>query len=310
VVQKKNGLPIEIVGLTKRFSSVVAVDGLTFSVQPGRVTGFLGPNGSGKTTTMRILLGLVSATSGSATIGGKRYIDLANPMRSVGAVLESSSFHPARRARTHLGMVALASGFPASRVDEVLDLVGLRDDARRKVGGYSLGMRQRLQLAVALMGDPEVLILDEPSNGLDPQGIAWLRTLLQYLANEGRTVLVSSHLLAEISQMVDDVVIISRGTLKAAGPLSEVGAARGPSIRIRTPHVDKLIEIAAQAGFSTRRVEDEVVRIDGVRPQELGPLMANNAIVIYEMVQEHEGLEQLFLEMTTGLTINTNVTGI
>ena len=183
---------IEVRDLTKHFGRVAAVRGLDFTVEPGRITGFLGPNGAGKTTTLRMLLGLVNPTSGTATIGGQRYRDLPDPIRQVGAVLEATSFHPSRRARAHLKMIAQAAGIDLNRIDEVLDLVGLTADAKRKVGGYSLGMRQRLELAGALLGDPGVLILDEPSNGLDPQGIAWLREFLRHLASEGRTVLVSS----------------------------------------------------------------------------------------------------------------------
>ena len=205
------GLPVEIAGLTKHFGTILAVDHLEFTVEPGRVTGFLGPNGSGKTTTLRMLLGLVTPNSGRATIGGRLYRDLPHPSSTVGAVLEATSFHPARRARTHLRMMARAGGHDEARADVVLELVGLTADARRKIGGFSMGMRQRLELAGALIGDPDVLILDEPSNGLDPQGIAWLRDLMRYLAGEGRTVLVSSHLLAEMAQTIDNVVIVSHG---------------------------------------------------------------------------------------------------
>ena len=198
------GLPIEFSGLSKHFGSIHAVENLTCTVSPGKVTGFLGPNGSGKTTTLRMLLGLVSPSAGTATIGGRPYRDLTNPALTVGAVLEATGFHPSRRARSHLRTVARACGQDDRHVDAALDLVGLHDDARRKVGGFSLGMRQRLELAGALIGDPEVLILDEPSNGLDPQGIAWLRDFMRYLAGEGRTILVSSHLLAEMAQTIDN----------------------------------------------------------------------------------------------------------
>src|SRR5215469_14654407 len=194
--------------LTKRYGSVVAVDGLSFEVGPGRVTGFLGPNGAGKTTTLRMLLGLAAPNSGTATINGARYRDLPDPARTVGAALEADSFHPGRSAIEHLRIVAIAAGIPRHRAAEVLDLVGLADAARRRVGTFSLGMRQRLTLAATLLGDPGVLILDEPLNGLDPDGIRWMRDLLRQLAGQGRTVLVSSHLLAEAAQTVDDVVVI------------------------------------------------------------------------------------------------------
>src|SRR5690554_3360108 len=206
---------VEVRGLTKTFGSVRAVDDLSFTVQPGRVTGFLGPNGAGKTTTLRILLGLVNATSGSATIAGRTYRELTEPTRVVGAALEAASFHPGRTARDHLLSLAPQASASARRVDEVLELVGLTEAAKRRVGGFSLGMRQRLALATTLLGDPRVLVLDEPANGLDPEGIAWLRALLRHLASEGRTVLVSSHVLSEVQQTVDDVVIISQGRLRS-----------------------------------------------------------------------------------------------
>ncbi|MGH9029306.1 MAG: ABC transporter ATP-binding protein, partial [Acidimicrobiales bacterium] len=210
---------IELRSLTKHFGPVVAVDDLSVSVEPGTVTGFLGPNGAGKTTTLRMLLGLVSPSSGTALVNGASYRDLPDPTRTVGAVLEASGFHPARTARNHLRTIAAVDGIDDARVDEVLELVGLAADARRKVGGYSLGMRQRLELARAMLGDPEVLVLDEPANGLDPQGIAWIRGFLRWFASSGKMVLVSSHLLAEASQTVDDVIILAHGRLVAHGPL-------------------------------------------------------------------------------------------
>ncbi len=295
------GVPIEVRGLTKRFGKVSAVRGLEFTAQPGRVTGFLGPNGAGKTTTLRMLLNLVSPTSGTATIGGSNYRDLAFPSRNVGAVLEATSFHPSRRARSHLSMIAIAAGIDRDRVQEVLDLVGLSADAKRKVGGYSLGMRQRLELAGAMLGDPGVLILDEPANGLDPQGIAWLRAFLRHLASEGRTVLVSSHLLAEMAQTVDDVVIVSEGELRAQGPLSSLAAQVRPSMRVRTPEPARLVSVAKDARLVPTEVAPGIVVVDGAVPEQLGPLLASNQIVVYEMVSEHRGLEELFLELTTSL---------
>jgi len=292
------GGTIEVRGLTKKFGSVVAVNDLAFSVQPGRVTGFLGPNGAGKTTTLRMLLGLVNPTAGSATIDGVAYRDLDAPSRRVGAVLEATSFHPARRARDHLKMIAMAAGIEFARIDEVLALVGLTGDARRRVGGFSMGMRQRLELAAALLGNPGVLILDEPSNGLDPQGIVWLRDLLRHLAAEGRTVLVSSHLLAEMAQTVDDVVIVSQGVLRAQGPLASLVAQSRSSMRIRSPEADRLAAGVAQLGMAARRPAADVVVVDGVTPEQLGPLLAANRVVIYEMFQESRGLEDLFLSLT------------
>lgn len=215
---------IAISGLTKRFGAVTAVQDLSFAVTPG-VTGFLGPNGAGKTTTLRMLLGLVRPTAGTATIGGRAYRDLPNPRRVVGALLDSAGFHPGRTGRDHLRISAEAGGLPAARVDAVLDQVGLTGPAGRRVRGYSLGLRQRLGLAAALLGDPEVLVLDEPGNGLDPAGLTWLRGLLRGLAAEGRTIVVSSHVLAEVAQTVDRVVIVNDGTLRYDGPLADLGDA-------------------------------------------------------------------------------------
>ncbi len=292
---------IEVHGLTKTFGPVTAVRGLDFTVEPGRITGFLGPNGAGKTTTLRMLLGLVTPTNGTATIGGRNYREIVDPTRAVGAVLEATSFHPARRARNHLKMVAMAAGIGSSRIDVVLDMVGLTADAKRKVGGYSLGMRQRLELATALLGDPAVLILDEPSNGLDPQGIAWLREFLRHLAGEGRTVLVSSHLLAEMSQTVDDVVIVSQGQLRAQGPLSSLIGQAQSSMRVRSPEADRLVAVTRAAGFSPRQVAQDVVIVDAVGPEQLGPVLATNQVVVYELAQESQNLESIFLELTTSL---------
>jgi ABC-2 type transport system ATP-binding protein len=221
------GAAIQVQGLTKQFAGVRAVDDLSFEVQSGRVTGFLGPNGAGKTTTLRMLLGLVSIGEGTATFGGRRYVDIDEPIRHVGAVLEATSFHPGRRARDHLRTIALGAGITATRVDEALEQVGLTESADRKIGKYSLGMRQRLQLAIALLGEPEVLILDEPSNGLDPQGIRWLRSLIKDQAAAGHAVLVSSHLLSEMEETVDDVVILSNGKLVLQCSLDQVRTERG-----------------------------------------------------------------------------------
>src|SRR3954452_19144431 len=227
---------IEITGVSKRFGSVQAVSDLSFEVASGRVTGFLGPNGAGKSTTLRMLLGLVHSDRGTATFGGRRFAELPHPSAEAGAVLEDASFHPARSRRNHLRILAAAGGHPASRVDEVLEMVGLGGAGNRRVKGYSMGMRQRLAIAAALLGDPDVLILDEPANGLDPPGIRWMRDLLRKEAARGRAVLVSSHLLSEVSQSVDDVVVISHGTLRASGTLECVlrssegaWATRGPS---------------------------------------------------------------------------------
>jgi ABC-2 type transport system ATP-binding protein len=296
------GLPIEFKGISKHFGPVVAVDNLVFTVEPGKVTGFLGPNGSGKTTSLRMLLGLVNPSSGEATIGGRYYRDIPNPSGTVGAVLEATSFHPSRRARTHLRMVARAGGHDESRADVVLDLVGLTGDAKRKVGGFSMGMRQRLELASALIGDPDVLILDEPSNGLDPQGIAWLREFMRFLASEGRTILVSSHLLSEMAQTIDNAVIISQGQLKVQGSLESITAGiTGASMHARSPEADRLCTVLTGAGLRFRRLAHDLVSVDGVTPEQLGPVLATNQIVLYELTNEGADLESIFLELTAGL---------
>jgi ABC-2 type transport system ATP-binding protein len=291
---------IEVRSLTKHFGRVRAVDDLSFDVAEGRVTGFLGPNGSGKTTTLRMLLGLVGPSSGSATFGGVLYRDLDRPLCHVGAVLEATSFHPTRRAADHLRSVAVAARLPTSRVGEMLELVGLSDAARRRVGTFSLGMRQRLELATAVLGDPGVLILDEPANGLDPQGIQWLRTFIRYQASLGRAVLVSSHLLSEMEETVDDVVIVSEGRLVLQTTLAELAStAGGPSgMRVRTPELARLGGVLAGYGVTTRQVGADEVVVDGATPEWLGPVLAQAQIVVYELTRQHNRLEDVFLGLT------------
>ena len=293
---------IEVHGLSKQFGAVQAVDDLSFEVMPGRVTGFLGPNGSGKTTTLRVLLGLVSATAGTATFGGRRYVDLDHPVRHVGAVLEATSFHPTRRAEYHLKSGAIGAGIPISRVDETLALVGLSDVARRRVGKFSLGMRQRLQLATALLGDPEILILDEPSNGLDPQGIQWLRTFIRHQASLGHSVLVSSHLLSEMEETVDDVVIVSHGKLVLQTTLAELATQAGTStgLRIRSPELPRLLPILDAIPVAHRQSAPDTIVIDRATPEWFGPLAAQHQIVLYELVHERGSLEEVFLSLTHG----------
>jgi ABC-2 type transport system ATP-binding protein len=293
---------IEVHGLSKRFGAVQAVDDLSFEVAAGRVTGFLGPNGSGKTTTLRMLLGLVSITKGSATFGGRRYQQFDNPISHVGAVLEATSFHPSRRAEDHLKTVALAAGLPLQRVGETLDLVGLADVARRRVGKFSLGMRQRLQLATALLGDPEILILDEPSNGLDPQGIQWLRTFIRHQASIGHAVLVSSHLLSEMEETVDDVVIVSHGKLVLQTTLAELATRAGTStgLRIRSPELPRLIALLQAIPVAYQQVAPDSLVIDRATPEWFGPFAAQNQIVLYELVHERGSLEEVFLSLTHG----------
>jgi ABC-2 type transport system ATP-binding protein len=243
-----DGTTIEITGLTKRFGAVTAVEDLTFTVEPGRVTGFLGPNGAGKTTTLRTLLGLVRPTAGTATFGGTPYRDLPKPLETVGAALDAA-FHPGRTARDHLRVTATAAGIRSSRVDEVLEQVGMSEFANRRVGGFSLGMRQRLALATTLLGDPRVLVLDEPINGLDPEGIKWIRGFLQSLARDGRTVLVSSHLLSEVQQSVDEVVIITRGRLVKTGTLASLELDASPRTIADSPDRPRLAAALDQAGL-------------------------------------------------------------
>jgi ABC-2 type transport system ATP-binding protein len=284
--------------LTKRFGHVLAVDDLSFELDSGTVTGFLGPNGAGKTTTLRTLLGLVRPTSGSATIGGLAYRDLDHPVLQVGAVLEASSFHPARRARHHLRVLATAAGLPSRRVEEVLAQVGLSDAAGRRVGGFSLGMRQRLGLAAALLGDPEVLILDEPANGLDPEGVHWLRAFLRSFADQGRTVLVSSHLLAEVAQTVDHVVIIARGRLVTQSPLVELTDRITRSVRVRTPQARALQGVLAARGIGAEITAADHLVATATTPEDVGTAAGAAGIVVYELTSEHSNLEETFLELT------------
>jgi len=288
---------IVVDSLTKDFGTVRAVDGLSFLVEAGSVTGFLGPNGAGKTTTLRVLLGLVSPTSGTATIDGRRYAELPEPMRMVGAALEASSFHPGRTARDHLRVLVLSAGLRLTRVDEVLAQVALTESADRRVGGFSLGMRQRLALAGALLGDPQVLLLDEPANGLDPEGIAWLRGFLRHLASQGRTVLVSSHVLAEVQQTVDHVVIISRGRLIRSAPLAELTQNHAADVRVRTPDADRL-RAALEAQGAGVGAADGVLHVSGLTPPDIGRIALREAVELHELVQEESDLEQVFLSLT------------
>ncbi|MCP2031463.1 ABC-2 type transport system ATP-binding protein [Okibacterium sp. HSC-33S16] len=291
------GVPIEFAGLTKRFGSVDAVSDLSFTVEPGRVTGFLGPNGAGKTTSLRMLLGLVAPTSGTATIGGVKYRDLESPLSTVGAALEAASFHPGRSARDHLRVYAKAARIDPQRVDIALATVGLSEYARRRVGGYSLGMRQRLGLAFALLGDPGVLVLDEPINGLDPEGIKWIRGFLRTLAAEGRTVLVSSHLLSEVQQSVDEVVIIARGALVHRGPLSSLeveGAAT--KVIVDSPNREALLAAltAASASFEIARAG---VLVSGLEPGEIGHIAFLAGVEVSSLHRQKSGLEDSFLAL-------------
>jgi ABC-2 type transport system ATP-binding protein len=291
---------IEVDGLTKRYGEVLAVDGLSFRAEPGRVTGFLGPNGAGKTTTLRVLVGLLRPTAGTATVLGRRYAELDDPVRSVGAVLEASGFHPGRSGRNHLRTLATAAGIASARVEELLQLVDLAAAARRRVGGYSLGMRQRLSLAGALLGDPRVLILDEPANGLDPQGIRWLRDLLRGFAAEGRTVLVSSHVLAEMQQLADDVVIIARGRIIAQAGVGEVVGRAGGAVRVRSPQRDRLSGALRRGGFEATPLDENSLSVRNASPAQVGDIAASEGVALHELVAEEATLEEVFLELTEG----------
>jgi len=299
---------VQINGLTKRFGDVVAVDNLSFEVQTGSVTGFLGPNGAGKTTTLRMLLGLVEPTAGTATIGGAPYRSLADPFRHVGAVLDSTSFHPGRRARDHLRVLCVAAGIAVTRADEVLDQVGLSDVGDRRVRGFSLGMRQRLGLAAALLGDPEVLILDEPANGLDPQGVHWLRTFLRGYADQGRSVLVSSHLLIEVAHTVDDVVIVAKGRLVVQSSLADLAGRTKPGVWVRTPQAQILRDALAAKGIAAETQSAETVMAIDTTTEAVGVAAAGAGVVIFEMNAQHFDLEEFFLELTTP-NLNTTTEG-
>lgn len=293
---------IVVSGLTKVYPKVRAVDDLSFTVEPGRVTGFLGPNGSGKTTTLRMMLNLVRPTAGTATIDGKQYADLEDPLGVVGAVLEASSAHKGRTGRNHLRVACEAAGYPTTRVDEVLELVGLTPAARRKFKGYSLGMRQRLGIATAILGDPHVLILDEPANGLDPEGIRWMRQFLRTFAAGGRTVLVSSHLLAEMEQLADDVIIIAAGKMIAQGPLDRIlgGVTTAGRVRVRTPDAEALTAELMRAGATVTPNGDGILQVTGADAPAVGRAALAARAELHELVEERPDLEQVFLELTQG----------
>ncbi|HEX3732795.1 MAG TPA: ATP-binding cassette domain-containing protein [Mycobacteriales bacterium] len=294
---------IVVGGLTKQFKRVRAVDNLSFSVEPGTVTGFLGPNGAGKTTTLRMLLGLISITAGVATIGGRPYHDLGSPVRTVGAALEASSFHLARTGRNHLRIICAAAGIPEYRADQVLQLVGMMPAANRKVKSYSMGMKQRLGLAAGLLGDPQVLILDEPTNGLDPEGIRWMRGFLRGLAAQGRTVLVSSHLLAEVSQTVDDVVIIAHGQSRRQGKVADLLAEAKQSVRVRTSQADALLQALGNQVVARRTSATEIY-IDNLSSKEVGRIALQAGVEVDELSTVHADLEDVFLQYTrTGASI-------
>ncbi|WP_446225267.1 ATP-binding cassette domain-containing protein [Nocardia sp. IBHARD005] len=292
---------IELKGLTKQFGQTVAVQDLTFTVQPGLVTGFLGPNGAGKSTTMRMILGLDKPTAGSALIDGKHYQELERPLTQVGALLDAKWVHPNRSARAHLEWLAASNDIPKSRVEEVLRLVGLSEVASKNAGGFSLGMSQRLGLAGALLGDPKVLLFDEPVNGLDPEGILWIRRFMQRLAGEGRTVLVSSHLLSEMAQTAEQLIVIGRGQLMFDGSTQEfIDRASEQSVRVRSPQLDQLRSLLTSHGMTVKEDGDAALIVAGVTSDEVGKVAGTNNVTLYELAPQQASLEEAFMRMTGG----------
>jgi len=294
---------IEVEGLTKRFGSTVAVQDLSFTVRPGQVTGFLGPNGAGKSTTMRVILGLDRPTAGQALIMGKPYAQLAEPLRTVGALLDAKWVHPNRSARSHLRWMAASNGIVMSRVDEVIELVGLTSVANHRAGGFSLGMSQRLGLAGALLGEPAVLLFDEPVNGLDPEGILWIRQFMHRLAAEGRTVLVSSHLLSEMAQTAQHLVVIGQGRLIAEAPVEEfISRASEARVRVRSPQLDQLRGLFSTKGLTvvdeTPDADGSALLVTGMSSAEVGRLAADNSITLFELSPQRASLEEAFMTMT------------
>ena len=290
---------IEVRDLSKRYGSKVAVDHLTFTVAPGHVTGFLGPNGAGKSTTMRLILGLDRPQTGTATIGGKHYSELSQPLRTVGALLEARSMHTGRSARDHLLFLAQTQGLPRSRVDEMIDLVGLRDVAGKRAGSFSLGMSQRLGIAAAMLGDPQVLVLDEPVNGLDPEGILWMRNLMKTVAAGGRTVFVSSHLMSEMSLTAEHLIVIGRGKLIADCSTEEfIARSSQRSVLVRTPQPEKLTEVVTAEGGLVRADGNGALTVTKLDAPRIGELAAGAQIVLHELTPQLASLEEAFMELT------------
>ena len=284
--------------LSKRFGSVLAVDDLSFALAPGTITGFLGPNGAGKTTTLRMLLGLAAPSNGRALVFGSPYAELERPALRIGAVLEATDFHPGRSGRDHLRTLGRSVGLPDTRADQALRRVELEQAAKRRVKGYSLGMRQRLGLAAALLGDPELLILDEPANGLDPEGVRWLRDFLRDFAAQGRTVLVSSHVLAEVAQTVDQVLIINRGRLVTESPLAQLTARVGGSVRVRTPEPDRLQKALEREQIEISATNEHALLAHGTSSERVGRIAFAAGVPLYELVTESSSLEDVFLQLT------------
>jgi ABC-2 type transport system ATP-binding protein len=291
---------IEAEGLTKRYGDKVAVQDLSFTVRPGIVTGFLGPNGAGKSTTMRMIVGLDAPTSGSTTVNGRKYAAHVAPLHEVGALLEAKAIHTGRTAYNHLLSLAVTTGIPRSRVDEVIDLVGLRDVARKRAGGFSLGMGQRLGIASALLGDPRTLILDEPVNGLDPEGILWIRNLLKSLASEGRTIFVSSHLMSEMALTAEHLIVIGRGRLIADTSVAEfIEQASTNTVRVRSPHASKLRDLLAGPDVTVSSSEAGTLEVAGLTSDQIGQTAADNGVTLFELAPQQASLEEAFMELTS-----------
>jgi len=290
---------IELRALTKRYGDKVAVDGLTFDVQPGIVTGFLGPNGAGKSTTMRMIIGLDAPTAGEVSVHGRRYVDAPAPLQEVGALLEARSVHPGRSAAGHLLALAATCGIGQRRVDEVIDMVGLGDVAGKRVGGFSLGMGQRLGIAAALLGDPETLLLDEPVNGLDPDGVLWVRNLLRGLAAEGRTVFVSSHLMSEMALTADHLVVVGRGRLIRDQSTEDfIAAASSASVRVRSPQAAQLRDVLLADDVRVASSAEGELIVDGLTSDEIGERAASAALILHELTPVQASLEEAFMELT------------
>jgi ABC-2 type transport system ATP-binding protein len=290
---------IEAHSLTKRYGAKTAVDTIDFTVRPGHVTGFLGPNGAGKSTTMRMIVGLDRPTNGSVTVNGKPYAEHRAPLHQVGALLDAKAVHTGRSARNHLLAIAATHGIGAKRVDEVIGLTGLESVARKRVGGFSLGMGQRLGLAVALLGDPATLILDEPVNGLDPEGVAWVRQFVRHLAGEGRTVFLSSHLMSEMAQTADHIIVLGRGRIVADAPVNEILAnASGGSVKVRTPQIAQLGPLLESEGASATATAPDLLSVTGIAAQRVGEIAAGAGVVLYELTPLTGSLEDAYMELT------------
>jgi ABC-2 type transport system ATP-binding protein len=290
---------IEARGLTKRYGEKVAVDGIDFDVKPGHVTGFLGPNGAGKSTTMRMIVGLDRPSSGTVTLNGQNYADLAAPLHEVGVLLDAKAVHTGRSAYNHLRALAVTHGIGRTRVDEVIALTGLESVARKRVGGFSLGMGQRLGIASALLGDPAILILDEPVNGLDPEGVIWVRTLARHLASEGRTVFLSSHLMSEMAQTADHIIVLGRGKVIADAPVAEIIAlAAGDSVRVRTPDATRFSALLAGPEVTVTVTDPDLLVVNGLAAARIGELAASGGVVLHELTPLVGSLEDAYLALT------------